>query len=246
MTSATRLPVSGTFNFRSVEGYPAAAGVVLSGKLFRSDGLHQLGDQGRQDLQQLGIRLIIDLRDDFEADAMPDDVAELDVEVVRFPVFEGSAASQGTVGLSLTDLYARIVTQHAQVVVDALRDIARSGSDPVLVHCTAGKDRTGVVIALALLAVGVQRDDVIADYAESQVNLDGEWLDGMVAFIRSHGVDETPELRVLLGGSPPEALAATIDLIESTHGSVQQYLRDSGMGDHDLTLLREALVYSIR
>jgi protein-tyrosine phosphatase len=246
MTSAPRLPVPGTFNFRDAGGYQAGGGIVRMGKLFRSDGLHQLGAEGRAKLAELGIRLIVDLRDDFEAEAMPDDVAGLGIRELRLPVFEGSATSQGTVGLSLVDLYASIVRLHSDVLVAALRDIATSGDEAVLVHCTAGKDRTGIVIALALLAVGVDRDDVVADYTSSQENLDGEWVENMLAFIRNHGIDETPELRVLLGGSPPEALTATLDLIEREHGSIRQFLLDAGMSTHELALLRDTLVYSIR
>lgn len=246
MTSTARIPVFGTFNFRDAGGYPADGGTVRTGKLFRSDSIDKLGTVGRSQLDAIGVRRIIDLRDDFEAQAMPDDIAGLDIDVRRLPLFEGSAAAQGTIGISLAELYARIVTLHAGVVVEALRDLAHSGEDAVLVHCTAGKDRTGIVVALALLAVGVPRQTVLDDYSKSQTNLSGEWLDGMLAFIAGHGVEQTPELRVLLGGSPPDALATTIDLIDRDYGSVREYLIEKGMSERDLVLLRESLVYSIR
>jgi protein-tyrosine phosphatase len=238
------IPVPGTFNFRDAGGYPASGGVVRTGKLFRSDGLHSLGADGRATLVELGIETVIDLRDDFEVKAMPDDIAGLNLDVVRLPVFEGSGASQGVIGKSLVDLYQLIVTEHADTLVAALRAIAHSGDTPVLVHCTAGKDRTGIVIALALLAVGVDRDTVIADYARSEANLSGEWLDRMIAEISSHGVPETPALRGLLSGSPPEALCATIDLLEQAHGTVRKYLLDSGISMDDLALLQSTLVHS--
>src|SRR6185312_10397419 len=148
-------------------GYPADGGTIRPGKLFRSDGIHALGDAGRQELRELGVGEIIDLRDDFEVEAMPDDLTGLDVKVLRLPVFEGSGASQDTVGISLEALYERILTLHADVLVSALREIAHSDDSAVVVHCTAGKDRTGIVVALALLAVGVDRQTVVADYAES-------------------------------------------------------------------------------
>ena len=159
---------------------------------------------------------------------MPDDLAGLDVRAVRLPVFEGSGASQDTVGISLEALYERILTLHADAVISALRELAHSGDDAVLIHCTAGKDRTGIVVALALLAVGVDRDTVVADYAESEANLSGQWLDAMVELVKSHDVEITPSLRILLGGSPPEALSGAIDAIEKKHGSVRQYLLDAG------------------
>ncbi|WP_345764155.1 tyrosine-protein phosphatase [Diaminobutyricibacter sp. McL0608] len=242
MKTSRRIPVPGTYNFRDVGGYAASGGRIRSGKLFRSDGIHDLGDAGRQELRELGIGLVIDLRDDFEVEAMPDDLAGLDVRAVRLPVFEGSGASHDTVGISLEALYERILTLHADAVISALRELAHSGDDAVLIHCTAGKDRTGIVVALALLAAGVDRDTVVADYAESEANLSGQWLDAMVELVKSHDVEITPSLRILLGGSPPEALRGAIDAIEKKHGSVRQYLLDAGLGELDMASLRSVLV----
>lgn len=241
MNPQLRIPVAGTFNFRDVGGYPVPGGVVRSGKLFRSDGLSKLGAAGKDELTRLGVRVVIDLRDDFEASVMPDDLEGLDVETMRLPVFEGSGASQGMAGVSLEALYEKILGQHADVVVAALREVS-VGSDGVLVHCTAGKDRTGIVVALALLAVGVDRQIVLADYARSEANLGGEWLEGMLGLIAQHGVHETPELRVLMGGSPPEALDAALRSAEEKHGSITQYLLDSGFSALELAQLRSVLV----
>jgi protein-tyrosine phosphatase len=242
MSTARRIAVPGTYNFRDVGGYQASGGTIRSGKLFRSDGIHALGDAGRESLRELGVGVVIDLRDDFEADAMPDDLGGLDVKVMRLPVFEGSGRSQDTVGISLEALYERILTLHSDVVVAALRELAHSGDEAVLIHCTAGKDRTGIVVALALLAVGVDRETVVADYAESESNLSGDWLDAMLALVESHDVEITPSLRILLGGSPPEALDTAIDTIEKAHGSVRQYLLDAGLSELDLASLRSVLV----
>ncbi|SDS42709.1 tyrosine-protein phosphatase [Microterricola viridarii] len=241
MNPHDRIPVSGTFNFRDVGGYPAAGGVVRPGKLFRSDGLSKLGDAGKGDLMRLGVGLVIDLRDDFEATMMPDDLDGTGIRTVRLPVFEGSGASQAEGNVSLESLYEKILNEHSDVVVTALRDIADSDGG-VLVHCTAGKDRTGVVVALALLVAGVDRETVLADYARSEANLGGEWLDGMLALLAEHGVEATPALRTLMGGSPPEVLDAALQSIEAKHGSVSQYLADSGMPESEIEKLRAALV----
>jgi protein-tyrosine phosphatase len=156
-------------------------------------------------------------------------------------VFEGSGASHGP-NISLDTLYDRIVDQHAGVVVSAIREISTAGDRAVVVHCTAGKDRTGVVTALALLAVGVDRDEVVADYARTEANLAGEWLDEMVALMGRFGVPDAPELRVLMGGSPPEALAGVISRIEREHGSAREYLLASGLTLDELGQLERLLV----
>lgn len=240
--SPQRLPVPGTYNFRDVGGYPVEGGSTRDGKLFRADALGRLGDAGKESLRELGVRVVIDLRDDFEVDSLPDDLDGLDVEVLRLPVFEGSGASQATIGATLADLYEKIVLQHRDVVVRALREIADTGDEPVVVHCTAGKDRTGVVVALALLAVGVDRETVLDDYAATQANLAGEWLEGMLALVRGYGVEITPDLQVIMGGSPREAMAAVLDLIDRDFGCVRPYLLDAGLDEVELAKLRSVLI----
>ena len=141
------------------------------------------------------IGMIIDLRDENEARMMPDDLDGLDVRVRRLPVFEGSGASQGERGISLEALYHRIVTQHSPILVDAVRTLPSAGDRAVVVHCTAGKDRTGMVVAMALLAAGVDRESVIADYVLTETHLAGEWLEEMVTLIGRYGIPDTPALR---------------------------------------------------
>ncbi|WP_426623656.1 tyrosine-protein phosphatase [Leifsonia sp. McL0607] len=239
---ADRIPVNGTYNFRDVGGYRVPEGVVRRGKLFRSDGLARLGDEGRQSLRELGVRVVIDLRDDFETQTMPDDVGGLDLQRLHLPVFEGSGASASTIGVTLVGLYEKILLQHRDVVVRALREIADTGEEAVVVHCTAGKDRTGIVVALALSAIGVDRETIVADYVATQANLDGLWLEGMIALVRSHGVEVTPDLRIILGGSPPEALEESLDLLDREFGGVHQYLFEAGLSEVELAKLRSVLV----
>ena len=241
-TVAQRIPVNGTYNFRDVGGYAAAGGAVRSGKLFRSDGLARLGEEGRRSLEELGVRVVIDLRDDFEVSAMPDDLDGLGITVLRLPVFEGSGASQATVGATLVDLYEKILLQHRDVVITTLREVADTADEAVVVHCTAGKDRTGIVVALALLAVGMDRATVIADYALTQQNLDGPWLEGMIALVEGYGVQVTPDLRIILGGSPPEAMETVIDLLERRFGGAREYLLEGEMDEVELAKLRSVLV----
>ncbi|MFF9562954.1 tyrosine-protein phosphatase [Leifsonia sp. NPDC014704] len=241
-STAQRIPIEGTYNFRDVGGYPVDGGTTRQGKLFRADALGRLSAAGREALRELGIRIVIDLRDDFEVAALPDALDGLDVEVLHLPVFEGSGASASTVGATIVHLYDKIVFQHTDVIVRALREIADTGEEPVVVHCTAGKDRTGIVVALALLAVGVDRETVVSDYAVTEDNLRGPWLEGMLELVRGYGVEVTPDLRIILGGSPREALETTIDRIEERAGSVRQYLLDAGLDELELAKLRSVLV----
>jgi len=242
MDSTIRIPVDGTFNLREPAGYPAAHGVTRSGVLYRSDGLKGLTDRGRAQLVELGVHTIIDLRDDFEREVQPDALDDLEVEAVHIPVYEGSAAANSGPGITLPTMYESIVFEHGKVVVSALRLIASPDSGAVLVHCTAGKDRTGIVIALVLRAVGVATDVVVADYALSEANLAGEWLESMISLISRFGIADTPQLRGIMGSTPAEVMAGLLEHIDEKFGSVTEYLLAHGFSSEELEQLDAKLV----
>lgn len=243
-TANRPLTVEGTYNLRSTGGYAAAEGrIIRDGKLFRSDGLHALTDAGRTQLAQLGIRTVIDLRDRTELEHSPSRLDGLPVRIWHNPVFDAGKVPGASASITLKDIYALMITLHAQRLTDAVRLIADSGTDPALVHCTAGKDRTGVVIALALLAAGVDRSQVIRDYEATEANLAGEWSERMLAAVENHpdlgAVGES--LREIISASPAEILDATIDLVEENYGSATGLLTTHGFTEDDLQRLTNAL-----
>ena len=120
-----------------------------------------------------------------------------------------------------------------------LSAVAAATVDPpgaVLVHCTAGKDRTGVATALILDAVGVEREAIVADYATSQKNLEGPWEDGMLAVATSQGVPVTDQLRQLVAGTPPAAIEQAFAWLDERGGS-QTYLRSGELTPQELEAL---------
>jgi protein-tyrosine phosphatase len=242
MDNAVRIPVDGTFNLREPAGYAAARGVTRSGVLYRSDGLTGLTARGRAQLLQLGVQTVIDLRDEFEREVQPDALEDLEIETIHIPVYEGTGASNSGPGITLPSMYESIIVEHGEVVVRALRHLASTETGPVLVHCTAGKDRTGIVIALALRAVGVAPEVVIADYTHSESNLAGEWLEAMVALTSRFGVADTPALRGIMGSTPAAVMAGLLQLIDERYGSVTDYLRAKGFAAHEFHRLEAKLV----
>ncbi|GAB3561343.1 hypothetical protein GCM10027405_12980 [Arthrobacter alkaliphilus] len=244
-------PVEGTYNFRSTGGYAAAQGqaaarTVREGKLYRSDALHGLTDAGRLQFSELGIRLVIDLRDRTELAKSPSNLDGLAVTTKHNPIFEEGNVPGTAEITTLSHIYRLMVQDHAQRLANAIRLIANSGTDPVLVHCTAGKDRTGLVIALALLAAGVDRGQVILDYIASEENLRGEWSEAMMAAAASHpnlaGIGE--ELREIISASPAAVLETTLDLVDEMYGSATGLLQAHGFSDDDLARLRDVLTIS--
>ncbi|MCA4135273.1 tyrosine-protein phosphatase [Arthrobacter sp. M4] len=237
------LAVGGTYNFRSTGGYTAAGRVIREGKLFRSDGLHRLTDDGRAQIAALGIRLVIDLRDSSEIDRSPSQLDGLALESRHNPIFQAGSVPGLDATTTLMDIYRLMIARHADRLAGAVRLIADSGTDPVLVHCTAGKDRTGVVIALALIAAGVDRGQVLRDYAATEQNLAGEWVDAMLAAVAQHpGVENVgPDLRDIIAASPAAVLAATLEFIDRSYGSVRGLLQTHGFNDDDLDRLTAVL-----
>lgn len=231
-----RLDVQGTHNLREV-----APGVLRPGQLYRSDGLHRLTRAGRQSLAALGIDTVIDLRSDFDRRlGGRDRLRGTGADRISLPIM-GAPRDTDPAGIDLRWVYRSILTHHRAELGTALRIIALAPG-PVLVHCTAGKDRTGLVVALALSAVGIDEDTIVDDYAATQANLAGVWTEAMVRKVRRFRVPITDNLMEVLAHSPAPVLRDTWTWLRAEHGSVADYLAGAGI-DAELTqLLRERLL----
>lgn len=237
------LELDGTFNFRSTAGYPAASGRVRPGGLFRSDALHELSPQDQQAFAALNISRIIDLRDPEELQWAPSVSLPSRTETVHHAIFgSGAGLPENGASSSIFSVYRFIIEQRTDRVAGAVRLIADAPAGGVLVHCTAGKDRTGIVVATALTAIGVPRDQVVADYAASAQNLAGDWAERMLAGAAERFGELDDQLRELLVGSPDEAIERTLDLIEDRYGSVRAMLLTHGLDDETLDRLERRLV----
>jgi protein-tyrosine phosphatase len=238
-----RLVLAGTFNVRHVGGYRTAAGAVLTDRLlWRGDALHALDDDGPRTLAELGLRTIVDLREDAERDQRPNLVDGLGVRVVTLPLYAGARLEPGPEldamrAGDLSGMYRRVITGHGPQIAATITELARPGALPALVHCSAGKDRTGIVIALLLSAIGVADDDVVADFALTEQYLD----DAFMATVRAafDGADAMPE-RVHRGADPAWMLAA-LAAVREAHADVGAYLVEHGLDPAALEVLRAAL-----
>ncbi|MDQ1122881.1 tyrosine-protein phosphatase [Microbacterium trichothecenolyticum] len=231
--------VPGATNFRDVGGLPAGEGRTREGVLFRSGNLVHLDDDGVRRLRDFGIRRVIDLRDEDELAHAPSRLEDLPVEVQHTPLFLGSVASFFSRELSLAEMYDGIVDDSADRVVQAVRGILVA--QPALVHCTVGKDRTGVTVAVALAAAGVDREAVVDDYARTEQFLSPERNAAVLAAIRRVYPDN-PHTEDLAARSPAPVMRALLARLDREYGSPAGYLRAHGLRDEELRRLREVLV----
>lgn len=235
--------VEGTVNLRDVGGYRADGGTVQWRTLYRSDGLHRLTDAGLEAFSKLGVSEVLDLRDDMERERAPDRLPA-GVRLTPMPIFP-SAHDHIARNLDVEQLTEMIYVEHAKALTGAVNHLAaeaRSGDGAALVHCTAGKDRTGAVVALTLSAIGVDRDDVLHDYAETEKHLAGPWLDEHLDLVLALGMEVTDAVRGLIGASPLPALDRALKGIEREYGSVRDYLISHGLSEQGIERLHRRLV----
>jgi protein-tyrosine phosphatase len=232
----TILEIEGIANVRDVGGMPARGGRIRPGVLLRSGQLSTATPAGAEQLRRRVSR-IVDLRDGEEVAAEPTEIPG--PETTHLPLFLGSVRSFFEADTSLDDLYLHLLEESGERLVEALRIVA--AGEPTLVHCTVGKDRTGVTVALALAAVDADREAIIADYALTESQLPPERSRRIAAYLRAQH-PEAVHAVALATRSPAPVMRALLDRVDERWGSAAEYLRANGMTDAELAALRAALV----
>jgi protein-tyrosine phosphatase len=180
----TWIELAGAVNARDLGGLPTVDGrVTRTGVLFRADNLQDLTREDIDDLRERGLGTVLDLRTAAEVEILgPGPLQDTPVKHLHLDLiphgFEGRSVLERTIPdedapeHAVDHLYFDYVRDAPDQVATALRTIADPNSGAVLVHCAAGKDRTGVLVALALSLVGVRRDAVVADYARTDERIE--------------------------------------------------------------------------
>lgn len=236
-------PGQGVHNLRDVGPQHADGGDLPAGRLYRSDALHALSESGGDAVRRLGLELIIDLRADWERTVDPSiDGLAARTETIDLDGGELAAAAEqhGIEGIELLDVNHTLLERRGAELAQAVRLIAGAAPGPVLVHCSAGKDRTGLVIGTVLAALGVDTEAIAADYARSEEGLVGEWAETTLGRLAPLGVPDTPRVRALLAGSPAAVMIGTLRRLDEL-GGARAYLTANGVSAGELAALRRLL-----
>ena len=238
-----RLPLDGATNVRELGGYPTiTGGQTKFHRFLRSDDLGRLTEYDKRFLYNYGVRAVIDLRDASEAEAMPDCTIGPDVVYVNIPLLDFNAAEVSELerkfsaeSFSMEPIYQRIL-ENFEGIRQCFRFIADAPKGCVLFHCAVGKDRTGVLAMLLLSLAGVDKWDIVANYAQTCVNLmrssmwQAQWDN-----------PKAREWRHLLD-SAPSVMEQTYDLLDEEHEGIENYLLECGVPDEDVAAVRRRLV----
>lgn len=236
------IAIPGYANLRDTGGYVAATGITQPRRLLRADYPFDWVEASGAAIARIHVTQVIDLRGHDETAESPSPYPGLGIAVTQIPLFTGSAASIIAAGGTLATLYAHLIETAGSAFSDVARTVARTGTGTTLLHCSAGKDRTGVAVALLLDAAGVNRDDIIADYADTERHLRGEWVERRIAQLQQHHTHDLRDSIDLLAGSPADAIEHAIDLVDASWGGSANYLSAHGLGDADLDALVAALL----
>ena len=241
MIPLKHIPLEKAYNLRDMGGIPTADGQAVRWQaLFRADGLAELTENDQNTLLALGIRTVLDLRSKSENEMLPDRLPS-EIQHIHCPLqeedFDMNHLDDGAAGAfkkSLTQTYTAMVLETPQLLCHALSvltdALARGG---VLFHCTAGKDRTGVVGAAVLTLCACTTEDIIADYEVSNTyNRDG--INQVFA--------QLPNAEEFNGAlqSKPETMQTLLDLFARL--DFPNYLDKNGFSYAKQAALRKALL----
>ena len=245
------IPVQGSINFRDFGGYPAQGGNVKWGKLFRCGSLARLEPEGYEAFGKLNISVICDLRRDDEVELSPsptdppfDCRRHIPISTTTSIIFRESLSDPTKTAEDRRQLMIEITREFARDHHDEYRQLFEclvDAEEAFLLHCSAGKDRTGFGAALILTALGVDDDTIMEDYLLTNQSV--TLYEGTRRRMREAFGDILDEESILLISSVQEEyLRAALEEVKNIHGSLDAYLEEIGVDARVKQALRERYV----
>ncbi|MDA8397857.1 MAG: tyrosine-protein phosphatase [Actinomycetota bacterium] len=236
-----RIPLERAFNFRDLGGYRTGGHQRLRrGKLYRSDDLFRLSDRDLAVLSELGIKTVIDLRTEAEAGRGRFPAEKYPVNYFQNSLIDISADHTLAHGEGARDYiylrYTQILNEGREGIRQVFSQLVRRDAAPTVFHCVAGKDRTGLVAAITLEVLGVEREQVLEDYSLTKVAMREaiEWLESESPTLAAR----MSELPPVVLSAEPENLARVLSWLDERHGGAEGYLLSLGLASAELSGFR--------
>jgi protein-tyrosine phosphatase len=234
------IALPGTCNLRDLGGYPTLDGRRTAWRtVYRSECLDQLDEAGQAWLVEAGLRTIVDLREDDEVASRPNVFADSERIIYRrLPFWDRPMPAD--LDPDLSGGYRRELDLCGEQVCAVFEALLAAEALPALIHCAAGKDRTGVVVGLLLEVAGVSREAISQDYAMSAECLGPENVAQGRIWIAEQGWDWARWAHTF--ETPPERMHKTLDYLDEQFGGIEPYLLRHGLDADQLERLRHLLI----
>ncbi len=246
MSEAEELRIDGLVNVRDLGGIRTGDGRVIERRqVIRGDNPKALTVLGQVEFAEIvAPAVVVDLRIQLEVHREGYTILHDPVRVVNLPMLPQSGVNQEQIDAgaadNLVDDYMRQIDVNGDSVVRALRLIADPANRPVFVHCTAGKDRTGIVVALLLTLLGVEDEVIVADYHVTTRNM-APVLERIrtAPVFKENGLAYAPDW---IFASEPETMREFLRRLRETYGSAESWALAHGLTAEEIARLRATLL----
>jgi protein tyrosine/serine phosphatase len=239
-----QLRFDGCFNFRDLGGYDTTDGRMIRWRrLFRADGPHALTAADHVVLGALGLATIIDLRTEREAADRGSYTTAVEARCFQLPMIDVLPDAEELPAwidpAVVADRYRDMLDRGADTIAESFAILSDPASYPVMFHCSAGKDRTGILAALVLASLGVPDDQIVDDYCTS-----GPAMERLVAHFQASYPDAREQLQRVapaMVSAEPAAMIGLLAGLRADYGSIEGYVAELGV-ETALPFIREALL----
>ncbi|KAK7060362.1 hypothetical protein VNI00_001127 [Paramarasmius palmivorus] len=250
--------IEGVINARDLGGYPSTSAPTKFTKhrlAYRSAELASITDKGKEQLRDLGVTTVFDLRSDTEIEKYNSPLPSIEgVEVLRTPVFKQEDHSPEMMAKryqlyasgkteAFMELYSQILDHAGPAFGAILRHVRDRPNEACLFHCTAGKDRTGLIAAIILKLAGVEDQNIAEDYALTRVGREPARAKIMQRLSIEPLFASNNEAALNMFTCRPETMLAFLQLLEDKYGGAENYcLQYLNLTNDDITTIRNNLL----
>ncbi|KIJ69780.1 hypothetical protein HYDPIDRAFT_142362 [Hydnomerulius pinastri MD-312] len=249
--------ISGVCNVRDLGSYPTATPNVITkpGYAYRGAEVSNITEEGSQQMKALGITTIFDLRSDPEMQKYSTPIPHIEgVLILRTPVFATEDYSPESMAKrfelyasgtteAFMKLYSQILDHGGKAFGTILRHVRDRPNSVFLFHCTAGKDRTGIIAAILFKLAGVDDHLICQDYSLTRIGREPDREKVLRRLLNEPLFAANTELALRMLTSRYETMQATLGLLSDKYGGVEAYVKNfCGLTDNDISVIRTNLV----